>query len=334
MRQTALSDQEIIINLLIEHLSKPHVARIFQEELNISKATSYKYLNNLTEISYNTMRRLLDNSTVREIIENDIKLDAPDIVRWQYPLFNSSYVNTESYLYNLLGYLKLLDPSETRLTLTTYEIPIFYYMYFPELFAFKIFCWSKTIWMDSDQYPAKFDSDEILSSQVLSAISEICDRFNSIPSEEYWTESMFDNTIRQIAYFRDAELFINIKQIRSLVSELYNLVELLRAISQNGQKMKSDRKSAGVETNISKNDIYYTNNIFVVESPKYNFVFNAFDNPNFMHTADIRVKNRTLDWLRSMKRHCTSLTQNNEVKRNDYFNCLIQSVDSLGFAAS
>jgi len=321
--------QERIINTLLNSFSKAELVGMMQSHLHFSKATCYKYINCTTDISYNQMSVFLEISQVKEVI-NQESLINPGVTKWFYPPFING-VNTHIYLDSLQSYLKLLDSSDAKIIMTTYEIPIFYYMYFPSLFAFKLFCWSKTIWMESEFYSEKFDLNDILKEDIVNIIQELCDRYHSIQAVEYWTTNMVSNTIRQIMYFRDTDRFKNITQIRKLIQDLKDLTGLMQSMSESGQKRLADKVSLGAKAKIYQNDIYYTNNLFIVKSTKLNYVFSSFDNPNYILSSDPRIIQKTLQWIKDMDRHCESLSETNEIARNQFFEQLYQAIDILEF---
>ena len=137
------------------------------------------------------------------------------------------------------------------------------------------------------------------------------------------------NTVRQISYFRDVDMFQNIGQIKKLTQDLYGLCGLMRKMVENGKKFLSNKSSSGAEFNISQNDIYYTNNIFIVNNINTNYVFSSFDNPNYIFSKDIRIYQKTLSWIKNMDRHCISLSKSNEIVRSKFFHLLQQSIEEI-----
>ena len=129
-------------------MSKPELVAVMQTRLGLSKASCYKYINAATAISYDQMSALQHLSPISEVLRRGESDMNPSDTWWYYPPFITD-MNISSYLESLFIYLSQMDNAKSKIIMTTYEVPIFYYMYYPDLFAFKLFCWSKTIWMQS-----------------------------------------------------------------------------------------------------------------------------------------------------------------------------------------
>ncbi len=322
--------QSEILELLNNNFPKHELARTLQEILKISKPTAYKYLSQDVPISYDQMKKILDCDKFQTIFVKNSENRQSNII-WNYPVFDRPITDALSYVLSINNFIKLFQGDQVEIKYTSYEVPLFYYMYYPRLFAFKLFCWSKTIWKTPGFEDAHFDVDKVLTPEVLEVMEDTLVRFTGIKSTEYWTDQLFDNTIRQIHYFRQMEYFDNIKVCKQLAQDIFNLIRLMRVMASTGKKMAKDRSTHASDITIYRNDIYFTNNIVSVHSPQQIITFCAFDNPNYIITMDPKLGMRTSEWLENMQSGCTRLTQNSDLVRLEFFRTMEEKLDILGF---
>ncbi|MCO6461738.1 MAG: hypothetical protein J5I59_10060 [Saprospiraceae bacterium] len=327
----ATRTQAEIIELLNKNFLKQELLSILQEELKISKPTAYKYLSTDVQISYDHMCKLMAHPRIKRVIYFEGEPGNSNIV-WNYPVFDRPVTDALSYVLSINNFIRLFEShTEAEIKYTSYEVPLFYYMYYPRLFAFKLFCWSKTIWQTPGFEHARFDYDAVMTDEVVSIMDDTLQRFSDLKSTEYWTDQLFDNTIRQIHYFREMEYFDSIKTVKNLAIDVYNLMGIMRVMAASGRKFSPNLKTKAAPITIYRNDIYFTNNIVSVHSKDRIITFCAFDNPNYIITMDPKLGLRTAEWLENMQSGCTRLTQNNDLVRLGFFRTMEEKLNMLGF---
>ena len=322
--------QSEIVDLLNINFSKTELAHILQDILKISKPTAYKYLSQDIPIAYDQMNKILNYDKFQTILYQSGATSNSNIT-WNYPVFERPVTDAMSYVLSINNFIKMFEGANVEIKYTSYEVPLFYYMYYPNLFAFKLFCWSKTIWKTPGFENAKFDHQKVLTPEVLEVMEDTLHRFTMLKSTEYWTDQLFDNTIRQIHYFRQMEYFSNIKECKQLAQDIFSLIRLMRVMASSGKKLNNDRSTPASDITIYRNDIYFTNNIVSVHSPDKIVTFCAFDNPNYIITMDPKLGIRTSEWLENMQSGCTRLTQNSDLVRLEFFRTMEEKLDILGF---
>ena len=327
----ATRTQSEIIELLNNHFPKPELLQIVQTVLQVSKPTAYKYLSKEVSISYDHMNRLIEHPLIQPVLYFKGQTGNSDIV-WNYPVFDRHITDAISYVHSINNFIRLFESQkDAEIKYTSYEVPLFYYMYYPRIFAFKLFCWSKTIWQTPGFQDAKFDYDAVMTPEVVLLMEDTLLRFSELKSTEYWADQLFDNTIRQIHYFREMEYFDTMKTIKDLAYDIHKLIGSMRVMAASGRKFHPDLKKQSAPITIYRNDIYFTNNIVSVHSPDRIITFCAFDNPNYIITMDPKLGLRTSEWLENMQSGCTRLTQNNDLVRLGFFRTMEDKLSMLGF---
>lgn len=326
----AFRTQSEIIRLLNDHFAKNELVSVMQDLLKIARPTAYKYLSEDVPISYDHMSRILEYDRFKPVLYMGGETSKSNIT-WNYPVFDRPVTDALSYVQSINNFIRLFEGYDVEIKYTSYEVPLFYYMYYPRLFAFKLFCWSKTIWKTPGFESARFDMDAVMTPEVVTVMADTLERFTKLRSTEYWTDQLFDNTIRQIHYFRQMEYFDHIRTVKSLALDIRDLIGLMRVMAASGKKIAPDRSTHASDIIIYRNDIYFTNNIVSVHSPEKIITFCAFDNPNYIITMDPKVGVRTAEWLENMQSGCTRLTQNSDLVRLDFFRTMEEKLELLGF---
>ncbi len=326
----ASRSQNEIMHLLSSGLPKHELVTALQSLLGISKPTAYKYLSQDVPIDYDHIIKILEYPPFQRVLYQGGETGQSNIV-WNYPVFDRPVTDALAYINSIHNFITLFSGNEVEINYTTYEIPLFYYLYYPRLFAFKLYCWSKTIWKTPGFENVKFNYDDIMTPEVLDVAEATLQRFSELRSTEYWTDQLFDNTIRQLQYFRDMEYFDNMKDVRNIARDIHSLIGLMKVMASSGKKYNASRSGFAADITIYRNDIYFTNNIVSVHAPKQIITFCAFDNPNFIITLDPKLGIRTAEWLENMQSGCTRLTQNNDLVRLTFFRTMEEKLSMLGF---
>lgn len=324
------TNQQEVLDLLLNSIPKSTLVKILTQELNLTRPTVYKYLDNQASISYDNMQLILSLPVFNDIfLQRKNNPQTTNEANWQHNSISNSPITPLSYLQTLDNFLSALVAEDTIIHVSSYEIPIFYYLYYPRIFAFKLYCWSHTVWANNLYGGIPFHPDLILAPEILDLITSMSDKFNRFNTKEYWTESLFDNTIRQINYFKKMDFIRNIADCRDLSDDLSDLTNVMHSITKSGEKVLFDRQTPGGQVDVFRNDLYFTNNIFIIDSLKTKMIFSAFDNPNYMITTDKKIFDRSIGWLKGMRSGCTSLTQTNDIVRKDFFDCLEFKLENL-----
>lgn len=295
------------------------------KHLRISRPSAYKYIKCERQLTYDQMVTLLNTNLISTIPEFNIVEPTKHGAFWRYNAKDNGAVSSVDFLNVLNRQLALLSPAHDKITFVSAEVPIFYYMFFPRLISFKLFFWNKTIWEMNDDV-LLFDETQYLDESYLQLYDENCNYFSRIETIEFWNVGMLSSTLNQINYARLMEWFNTPKVIRQLWDDVFSLIGFMEVLVERGHKFSSVMGELGAGSDIFQNDVYFTNNTYLVEG-KFNRVFTSLDNPNFIYTSDPAIINVCRGWIRKMGRHSIPLTDNSALNRKEFFDKLRNSVD-------
>ncbi|MBP7273756.1 MAG: hypothetical protein KA974_07930 [Saprospiraceae bacterium] len=200
------------------------------------------------------------------------------------------------------------------------EIPLFYYCLFPELIAFKLYVWGRTIW-DLDFLNGRNFSFELLDTPSRLLAQSIFEKYIKLESIEMWSANLFDNTINQIEYHVQNGCIIERDIALQLLAALQGLAQHMQTMATVGKKI-SDKLNAdtGTPFTLYHNEIIYTNNTIYIESPFLRIVFTTFVNPNYLRSFDTRICDYTHSWFDSVIQKSNLISVQNEKARASFFN--------------
>jgi len=247
-----------------------------------------------------------------------------DQVLFRYPTLGQLAKTAQRFLSELRHSMAVMCATPgTRIRYATNEIPVFYYLLYPELTAFKMYLWSRSVW-NSVADPAAPGMDwigDLLADQEFQVLStSTFDTFASIPTDEYYPLNMLDNTLNQIRFMVDIGQ-INSDFTHVLSAQLLALTEWMGRAAAQGKKLDS-AGNAGATLELHFNEMLYSNNIILLSNPEQGLLFSTLDNPNFIVTNDGRLLGRIEEWLDQMRTKSIKISGDGERERERYFQSL------------
>ncbi len=295
--------------------------------LNVSKPTAYNYIHGKRSMNFDSMVLLMNSDFGQKGFNaNEVIYNSQKGVLWNYHENGTGDSDSTQYLSKLNEKIKKVSVKDQSIAFATSELPIFYYMYFPALIGFKLFCWSKTVW-SSDKADAPFVLSDIITSSNELFLKEIVDHYALLNTLEFWNVNMLDTTLKQIKYFRQMEWFQNIRDYNSLIGDIRNLVLLLQHILERGKKIDYSRNESSGESLVYENDIYFSSNVYMIRGGNREVLFTTLDNPNYMTTTNRNIVGRSNEWIDGMKKHSVSLTGNRGTFKKQFFDNLNNQIE-------
>src|SRR5688572_16335351 len=113
--------------------------------------------------------------------------------------------NEEQSLYEFLsGIVKdlkqIASAEQKEIVFAAEDIPIFHYFNFPELAAFKMFYWNRSI-LNVPSLEGKKFSPSLIAKEMIDLGKQILDLYTIIPSIEIWTEDTANSMFKQIEFY-------------------------------------------------------------------------------------------------------------------------------------
>ena len=209
----------------------------------------------------------------------------------------------------------------------TTEMAGFQYLAFPELTAFKFHMWNRTTWAIAayDQpwfSPALYTEDTELETARMAFLA----LWDQTPTCEYWQLHTLENTLSQLRYMAYEGSFEQPEMPRLLGEQLMELINIWEKMANTGRKPpgrdQEGRELPGAAFTLYHNEIFHTNNVFLLDSPDRKRVVMTFDNPNNITTENEAFGNYTAAFFQKIRAHSQRISEEGEKQRRRFFSAL------------
>ena len=209
------------------------IAEYLADLLVISKDSVYRRLKGEKQLSFNELAKVATAFNIS--LDELFNLGEGNVV-FHGQFVNSANFRLESYLQSMLENVELITRYDNKeLFYICKDIPVFYYLMFPEIAAFKFFIWTKTQMQFEEMKSQKF-SFSMLTPSLLELCKNICSCYVQIPGTEILNADNILNDLRQLEYYRDTDMFENRNDLVLLYDKLAEMVAHMEAQTSAGQK--------------------------------------------------------------------------------------------------
>lgn len=295
------------------------------ELLDISNDSAYRRIRGEKPIGLDEIQKLCKHYKVS--LDQLLQLDT-DTVIFSANLGDIRAYNLNNYLEGILSSLTLIKSlPDSQFYCFNKDIPMFYFMQFPELAAFKFFFWKRTIMNYPDLAKQQFKGEE-LDNEMVETGKKIIKTYVQIPSTEILNEEIVLVSLKQIEFYREANLFQNKHVLLKVYTQLEELVNHLELQAEQGLKFLYNEKASpsSAPNNIYINEcLLGTNSIYVDAGDRQMTILNHAG-INFMSTYDKRFCDYTFNNIKNTIRKSTHISIVGEKERSIFFNSLREKI--------
>lgn len=291
------------------------------ELLNISNDSAYRRIRGEKQIGLDELQILCNKYKVS--LDQLLQIQTNTVI-FSGNKIDASTFNFNQYLqdvYNNLSFFTTLE--QPHFYYNNKDIPIFHFMQFPELCAFKFFFWKRTIIGYPELSRQQFEGEE-KDEKLMETARKIIQLYSQIHSTEIWNEESVHVTIRQIEFYRQSNVFANKHILLKVYLELEELLNHIELQAEAGRKFVygKENKSAGGPFDIYINECLIGDNSIYVEGGERSFAFLNHNGLNFIGTQDESFCEYTIKTLQNIIRKSTHISVVGEKERSMFFNTL------------
>lgn len=294
------------------------MAKVLEQVLNQRAANIYKKIKGEIGLSLEECNILL---SYFKIPSHVVFQEAPlALAGFRHAATDSNQNNALDFLQGIQRALAALRQlPHIEIWYASNEIPLFYYLLYPELTAFKLYVWNKTNWQHD--YPdlteqITFSPDVIYAAypEIENIQQQLSNLYFSCPATEFWPKHLLEHTLNQIQVcYSTGELGYPLKQ--KILDQLSDMLIFMQDMAVNGK-----RKDGKANFELYLNDIAYTSNTILIRSNKQAAqLFTVLDNPNHISTNDAAIMFKVQNWLERIRLNTVKISREGERFRNGLF---------------
>ena len=281
------------------------------EALSISRDSAYRRIRGETVLSLEELKSLYTHFGVSI---DELFASSSQMVTFHRRVVTPGDYDLAKWMNSILKNLDFLTTFESNeMIFSAKDIPIFHYFRLPELSAFKIFFWMKTL-VGYPDFENKNYREEHVPKELVGLGSRIWTCYSSLPSTEIWHEEVLYDTLRQIEFYHECSFFEDPNQAAFLCDKLLELIEQINLEAAVG------RKSEGGEFNLYNNAILIADNTVFARMGDRRCVYVNHNSFNLLLTFQEPFCSQTEDYLRNLTKKSTLISKTAERERNIFFN--------------
>lgn len=289
--------------------------------LNISNDSAYRRIRGEKPIGLDEVQTLCNKYQVS--LDQLLQIQSNTVIFSGKYVDNTAFGFTE-YLQQITKYLEYFQTFQNpHIYYLNKDFPLFHYMQFPELMAFKFFFWKRTILGNLELAKEQFKGVEI-EEKIFESSKKIIGLYNCITSTEVWNEENVHTTIRQIEYYRQLGIFANNQILREVYMQLIELLNHIEAQAEIGKKFLYKQPVTANTTpyHIYINECLIGDNTIFVDAGERQVTFLNHNVLNVIATQDKTFCDYTFKNIQNIIRKSTHVSVIGEKERNLFFNTL------------
>jgi transcriptional regulator with XRE-family HTH domain len=287
------------------------------ELLNISRDSAYRRIRGETVLSLDEVKKLCDRFGV--------SLDALLSPSVNTSLFHHRALSTsytlEQWLNSVGSNMEVVNGySQREMIFAARDMFIFHYFRLPELSAFKMFFWLKTVIKDPAYTSQSFHPD-VIPKEILQAGNKLWKLYSTVPSTEIWSDEAVNETIKQIEFYHDCRFFADKKQAALLCDRLIELISQIKNDAAEG------KKTGGEAFRLFENEILIADNTVLARMDKMRMVYINYNTLNLLTTHQETFCDKAEKYLNNLIQNSTLISASAEKERNKFFNKMKERIE-------
>lgn len=314
-----------IKSVLPEHLS---LVDIISDLLAISYDSAYRRIRGEKELSISELDKISKRFGLS--IDTLFNIQTNNVIFKHNPISSPS-LGVKQWLKTILTDLQHIKESSIKeIIYAAKDPPIFHYFQFPEIGAFKMFFWEKTIF----QFPQHADKKFNLKYQdnEIGKIGEQILRLSlKIPTTEIWNEDTFIITFKQIENYWISGLFEKKEDIHLLCDKLRLWITHIKKQAEFGYKFLYGSEATGVEGSykLFENEVVLNDNTILVKTNNYSATYLTYNVLSILLTSDQKFCEGVENYFKGILKESILISSVNAKERNRFFNNFLNKIDQF-----
>ncbi len=301
----------------------PHISFVhdISEMLGISYDSAYRRIRGETDLTLEEIKIL--SSRYKLSIDSLLNVRSNNII------FNTMAIGQQDlslpeWLGILLDEMKRIHAAQQQgIIYIAKDVPIFQYMEFPVLFAFKLFFWHRVLFPPASEDEIRFVRE--IPERIMEIGKTMLANYNRIPVTEIWNQETFNSLLRQIEYCHVSGYFSQNDDVAVICENFETLLHHLMRQASYGFKFSYGSQPEGVEGTfkVFNNEVMLGDNTLLVQRDNIKNVYTTYNVINLLVTSNPQFCCQVEGSLRNIMHRATLISGTSEKERNKFFNAII-----------
>ncbi len=295
------------------------------ELLEISYDSAYRRIRGEKDLSFIELSRISQHFGIS--VDALFNIHSDNVVFKTHTLEPEKFTIKE-WLRIILTDIKGIGLSrEKEIIYAAKDPPIFHYFQFPEVAAFKVFFWEKTLAQFPEYEDKKLRLDD-LDQDVWNIGQQIISTSAKIPTIEIWNEDTFNITLRQIEYYYISGYFASKDDLKNLIDKVQKWVKHIQKQAELGFKFLAGKEPEGIENTFKlyENEVVLNDNTIFVKLDNLTAVYLTFNVLGLLITRDPVFCQKIEFYLRGLLKKSNLISLTGAKERNRFFNKLLHTI--------
>jgi transcriptional regulator with XRE-family HTH domain len=225
---------------------------------------------------------------------------------------------------------RINEASDKEILYAAKDPPVFYNFQVPELAAFKVFFWQKTLCQFPEFEGQRLRLDDA-DMELINIGRQLLSVSNKIPTIEIWNEDTFNITLRQMEYYYVSGYFEKKDDVFNLCDKLEKWLQHLRKQAEYGFKFMYGEAAEGIEDSFKmyENEVVLNDNSILVKRDDITSVYLTFNTLSLLITQSPVFCENVETYFRRLLRKSNLISVSGSKERNRFFNKLTETIHNF-----
>ncbi len=328
-----MEDKQITFLKHIQSLIGPSLSLVSElsDLLDVSTDSAYRRIRGETSLSFDEISRICHRYRISFDTFNNS--DSSTTVNFHYQPFERTSESFFRYFEKLsqdIQFVKSLEEEQKQVFYAGQGIPIFYYLKFPHLSAFKMFYWMKSIVNLEEYQHARYQS-ELVTKELTDLGFSIFKDYLDIPSIEIWTDTTTFGTIRQIEFYWNSGVLSDKEVALKICEDTRALFEYVREMCEYSEKWDdyTHTQHKGSSGKLYFSEIEFEHNCILVDLVRMHRVYLGYMNFGSIITENEEYYSDMKNWIDNIIRKSNLISGTSETIRYQFFKRALDRLEVL-----
>lgn len=317
---------ESVQSVFLEQVKKKLPANVsladeIAEVLNISRDSAYRRIRGETVLSLDEAKTLC---TKFGLSLDSLLAIQSEIIPFRHLIVNNKPETFERWLRSMLENLELIEKysGERQIIFSAKDVPVFHYFRYPELCAFKMFFWMKSVLNHTELQEKKF-SPSLVRNEFLTLARKIAKVYNEVPSVEVWSDETTNVTLKQLEFYHESGFFTSSSDSTPIVEQYLQMNRDIKDYAARGFKQPD------IPFTLYKNEILIADNTVLYKMGDKKTVYISHNITELLLTAHETFTGQTESFINNLQSRSVLISTTGEKERNKFFNRIEEKIEAV-----